>query len=46
MLKSYGLHKNDPRLRPMMEKIYEIERQNEEIDNEAKVCIWWFLIAR
>ena len=32
-----GLHKSDPRLRPMMEKIYEIERQTEEMDNEAKV---------
>uniref|UniRef100_A0A915DW06 glutaminase n=1 Tax=Ditylenchus dipsaci TaxID=166011 RepID=A0A915DW06_9BILA len=37
VLKSYGLHKSDPRLRPMMEKIWEIEKQSEELDNEAKV---------
>ncbi|KAI1726748.1 glutaminase domain-containing protein [Ditylenchus destructor] len=43
VLKSYGLHKNDPRLQPMMEKIYEIERETEEMDKEAKDPKHWKL---
>ncbi|KAH7700457.1 glutaminase kidney isoform [Aphelenchoides avenae] len=43
VLKSYGLHKNDPRLRPMMEKIWRIEKHNEELANEAKDPKHWKL---
>uniref|UniRef100_A0A7E4UNM0 glutaminase n=1 Tax=Panagrellus redivivus TaxID=6233 RepID=A0A7E4UNM0_PANRE len=43
VLKSYGLQENDPRLAPMMERIWRIERENEEISNEARDPKHWKL---
>lgn len=43
VLKSYGLQDNDPRLRPMMEKIWKIEQEKENVSNEAKDPKHWKL---
>lgn len=43
VLKSYGLHQSDPRLRSMMERVREIETKSEAADNEAKNQKHWKL---
>uniref|UniRef100_A0A914BYA5 glutaminase n=1 Tax=Acrobeloides nanus TaxID=290746 RepID=A0A914BYA5_9BILA len=43
VLKSYGLQDNDPRLRPMMERIKKLEQEKEELSNEAKDPKHWKL---
>ncbi|KAI6170683.1 No extended memory [Aphelenchoides bicaudatus] len=43
VLKSYGIHDNDPRLRKMMELIWDIERRSEERTAEAKDPKHWRL---
>lgn len=43
MLKNYGLEETDPRLRPMMEKIRQIEQQKEDSCGEAKDPRHWKL---
>ena len=43
VLKSYGLQESDPRLKPMMDKIWKIEQMKEEVSNEAKDPKHWKL---
>ncbi|CAD5213022.1 unnamed protein product [Bursaphelenchus okinawaensis] len=43
ILKSYGIQENDPRLRPMMNKICHIEKESEEMAKEAKDPKHWKL---
>lgn len=43
VLKTYGLLETDPRLKPMMEMIWKIERSKEEINHEAKDPKHWKL---
>uniref|UniRef100_A0A914W1V8 glutaminase n=1 Tax=Plectus sambesii TaxID=2011161 RepID=A0A914W1V8_9BILA len=41
LLKSYGLREDDPRLKPMMDKIKEIEEEQEAHSNETKDSLHW-----
>ncbi len=43
MLKSFGLREDDPRLRPMMEKVLDIELAAEEREHEAHDPKHWKL---
>lgn len=43
VLKSYGLQESDPRLKPMMDRIWKIEKMKEEVSNEAKDPKHWKL---
>ncbi|KAE9555747.1 hypothetical protein FO519_000961 [Halicephalobus sp. NKZ332] len=43
VLKSYGLQESDPRLKPMMDKIWKIEQMKEEVSNEARDPKHWKL---
>uniref|UniRef100_A0A914W392 glutaminase n=2 Tax=Plectus sambesii TaxID=2011161 RepID=A0A914W392_9BILA len=43
VLKSFGLREDDPRLKPMMEKIREIEAEQELLSNETKDARHWNL---
>ncbi|KAK0395019.1 hypothetical protein QR680_001068 [Steinernema hermaphroditum] len=43
VLKSFGLHEDDPRLRPMMDKVRAFENELEERLNEAKDPKHWKL---
>uniref|UniRef100_A0AC34QCD3 Glutaminase n=1 Tax=Panagrolaimus sp. JU765 TaxID=591449 RepID=A0AC34QCD3_9BILA len=43
LLKNFGLQESDPRLKPMMEKIREIEQEKEELFKEARDPKHWKL---